>query len=283
VKLRRPFLATLGLLALATGAVAWFRLVRPGAPPGFTWSNSSLSRADYLALGARPGWGPVEVPVEPPGGLALRGLLRPPRGEGRPWLLFFQGNSQHLLAEGQRFLEGVSGAEDLGLAVVAWRGYDGSPGLPGRDALLADAAAIARWLRADRARSGPLHLLAFSMGTLPAAATAVGLQRGAPAERPRSLTLLAPYTALRMFRPGWLSRYLTTERFDAMPVLAQVDLPTLVVHGDQDQTLPVEMGRAVAGGVAGSRLLVVPGAGHLDLLTNPEVHRAVWEMIRASR
>lgn len=272
----------LALLGFGAAAVAWVQHALADRPPGFAWNSPALSQADYLALAARTGWKAVEVPVGAPGGLALRGLVRPPRGEGVPWVLFFQGNSQRLLAEGQEFLEAVAGAEDLGLAVVAWRGYDGSPGRPSRDALVSDAAATVRWLRANEALGGPLHLVAFSLGTLPAVATAVDLKRAPPGQRPTSLTLLAPYTALRMFEPGLISRYLAGEPFDVRPFLGRVEVPTLVVHGELDQVLPVAMGRVVSERIGGgARLLILPGAGHLDLLADPRTHRAVLEMVRS--
>jgi hypothetical protein len=266
-------LAALALLLLGAAVAAW--RLRGGAdrPPGFAWNRPALPEADYGALGARPGWRRAEVPVE--GGLALRGLLRPPRAAAVPWLLFLQGNSLRPLAEGQEFLEGVAGAEDLGLAVVAWRGYDGSPGRPGRDALVADAVAITRWLLASEARGSPLHLVSFSLGTLPALAAAVeGQDRPAP-ERPRSLTLLAPYTALRMHEPGWLGRRFTAELFDARPLLPRVELPTLVVHGGADQALPPAMGQAVSQGIRGARLLLLDGVGHDGLLADPRTRAAV--------
>jgi pimeloyl-ACP methyl ester carboxylesterase len=38
--------------------------------------------------------------------------------------------------------------------------------------------------------------------------------------------------------------------------------PVLVIHGDEDPILPVENGRAIAAGIPGARLEVMPGVGH---------------------
>ncbi len=44
--------------------------------------------------------------------------------------------------------------------------------------------------------------------------------------------------------------------------LAQLRMPTLVIHGEHDPLVPVEAGRATAAAVPGARLVVVPGLGH---------------------
>jgi non-heme chloroperoxidase len=50
---------------------------------------------------------------------------------------------------------------------------------------------------------------------------------------------------------------------DFRPDLATVDVPTLVVHGDDDQIVPIDVGgRRSAAAVPGSRLLVYRGSGH---------------------
>jgi non-heme chloroperoxidase len=50
---------------------------------------------------------------------------------------------------------------------------------------------------------------------------------------------------------------------DFRPDLAAVDVPTLVLHGDDDQIVPIEVGgRRSADLIAGARLIEYPGSGH---------------------
>jgi pimeloyl-ACP methyl ester carboxylesterase len=49
---------------------------------------------------------------------------------------------------------------------------------------------------------------------------------------------------------------------DRTPALRELDVPTLVVHGEDDPLVQVEGGRATAAAVPGAELLVVPGMGH---------------------
>jgi proline iminopeptidase len=55
---------------------------------------------------------------------------------------------------------------------------------------------------------------------------------------------------------------LGTSEFDGRPALARIRATTLVLVGDQDVLAPVWCAREVAGGIAGSRLEIVEGAGH---------------------
>ena len=52
--------------------------------------------------------------------------------------------------------------------------------------------------------------------------------------------------------------------------LSQLAMPTLVVHGTEDQLLPVENGRLIAARTPGSHLEIFEGAGHLFFWEQPE-------------
>jgi 3-oxoadipate enol-lactonase len=59
-------------------------------------------------------------------------------------------------------------------------------------------------------------------------------------------------------------------RPDSVPTLARIEVPTLVVVGEQDRLTPRSDAQAMQAGVAGSRLAVIPGAGHLPNLEAPD-------------
>jgi pimeloyl-ACP methyl ester carboxylesterase len=66
-------------------------------------------------------------------------------------------------------------------------------------------------------------------------------------------------------------------RPDSTPLLAQIDVPTLVLVGAEDALIPPSEAQALHAGIAGSRLVEIPGAGHLSNLENPEVFNAAVE------
>lgn len=59
------------------------------------------------------------------------------------------------------------------------------------------------------------------------------------------------------------------ERADAIPLLAQIDRPVLVVHGADDQLIPVTEAQAMHAAIKTSRLQIIDGAGHLVNLEQP--------------
>jgi pimeloyl-ACP methyl ester carboxylesterase len=60
------------------------------------------------------------------------------------------------------------------------------------------------------------------------------------------------------------------ERFDVMEEVGGINSPTLVICGDQDALTPVKYSRYLAEYIAGSRLEVIEGAGHMVMLERPE-------------
>jgi pimeloyl-ACP methyl ester carboxylesterase len=60
------------------------------------------------------------------------------------------------------------------------------------------------------------------------------------------------------------------DRPDSRDQLSAIAVPTLIAVGDKDGTTPPELSRQMAAAIPGSRLAVVPGAGHLALLEQPE-------------
>lgn len=59
-------------------------------------------------------------------------------------------------------------------------------------------------------------------------------------------------------------------RADSMPLLARVSVPTLVITGAEDEMIPVDESRRMAEAVKGAKLVIIPGAGHLSNLEQPE-------------
>lgn len=63
-------------------------------------------------------------------------------------------------------------------------------------------------------------------------------------------------------------------RSDSVPTLGQITCPTLVLFGDEDQTTPFAEAELILQGVKRSRLVKIPGAGHLSNMENPKAFNA---------
>jgi pimeloyl-ACP methyl ester carboxylesterase len=64
------------------------------------------------------------------------------------------------------------------------------------------------------------------------------------------------------------------ERPDSTPLLAKIDRPTLILHGADDQLIPVREAEAMHAAIRNSTLKVLPDAGHLLNLEQPQLFDA---------
>jgi 3-oxoadipate enol-lactonase len=87
-------------------------------------------------------------------------------------------------------------------------------------------------------------------------------------ERVRALILSNPAPAIA----GAIAAIMT--RPDSTPLLSSIHCPTLIVVGDEDSLTPPAMSRDMQRGIPGSELVVVPKAGHLSNLEQPDAFNA---------
>ncbi len=70
------------------------------------------------------------------------------------------------------------------------------------------------------------------------------------------------------------------ERPDSVPLLAQIACPTLVITGELDGPTPPADGKLMAERIPGARLEIIPKAGHLSNLEQPEAfNRALLDFL----
>jgi len=60
-------------------------------------------------------------------------------------------------------------------------------------------------------------------------------------------------------------------RPDSTPSLEKIAIPTLILHGADDQIIPVSEAEAMHAAIKGSYLEIIPGAGHLLNLEQPQL------------
>jgi pimeloyl-ACP methyl ester carboxylesterase len=60
------------------------------------------------------------------------------------------------------------------------------------------------------------------------------------------------------------------DRADSRPTLGTIDVPVLVLVGEEDRLTPPADAEAMAAGLADARLVRIPGAGHLAALERPD-------------
>jgi pimeloyl-ACP methyl ester carboxylesterase len=70
-------------------------------------------------------------------------------------------------------------------------------------------------------------------------------------------------------------------RSDSLPTLARINCPTLVLTGDEDNTIPNSLSNEMADGIRGANLRVLPHCGHLPQVEQPQATaEALTEWLR---
>jgi 3-oxoadipate enol-lactonase len=84
----------------------------------------------------------------------------------------------------------------------------------------------------------------------------------------------AEYTAISRRRavalPVIVAQLKAISAHDTSARLHELTMPTLVIHGTEDQIIPVQNGRLVASYIPGSRLEIFEGVGHLFFWERPD-------------
>ena len=107
-------------------------------------------------------------------------------------------------------------------------------------------------------------------------------QSGRGARTRRAASRLVPPSALKAIAARGacsLIRLITASKRaaviasgDRRKQLARLDVPTLVIHGDQDPLMRPQGGRATAGAIPNAKLVTYPGMGH-------DLPRCLWPTI----
>jgi pimeloyl-ACP methyl ester carboxylesterase len=91
---------------------------------------------------------------------------------------------------------------------------------------------------------------------------------------------------LKMVEETGLEAYLLQQkaiigRPDSRPGLSVISCKTLMLVGEGDEATPPELAREIASGISGSRLVIIPGSGHLSTLEKPDaVNKALVEWMQ---
>jgi pimeloyl-ACP methyl ester carboxylesterase len=90
--------------------------------------------------------------------------------------------------------------------------------------------------------------------------------------------------SMRAFHPRGFRAMARASAEDARDVLPHGDVPTLLVYGDRDERAPLTVAQDLQAAISGSRLVVLPDAGHACNIEAPgEFNAAVRDFLHESR
>ena len=190
---------------------------------------------------------------------------------GKPVVLYFHGNGGNISWRSGRVQ--MLQQAGFGVMTLSYRGYGGSTGAPSEAAIIADAQLAYDHLR-DKG-FGPSQIVLFGESLGSGVAVQLAASRSVA-----GLVLDSPYSSLtdvasRRF-PILPVRLLLQDQFNSMGHIKDVHVPLLIVHGDQDDVVPYDLGRRLFETAnEPKKFLTLPGAGHTAPLKDGS-----WDTIR---
>jgi len=205
-----------------------------------------------------------DVFFEAEDGVRLHAFWLPAAGADRAFLFLHgnAGNASHRLPNAALLVR-------LGASVLLldYRGYGRSEGRPSESGVYTDArAALTHLVEAHGMAPERIVIFGRSLG----GAVAVDVAR----DRPLGGVILestftsAADMARRIFGAlGFAVRPFTRGRFDSAAKIAELRAPLLFFHGNRDEIVPFELGRALFDAAPEpKRFITVRGAGHNDTI-----------------
>lgn len=146
------------------------------------------------------------------------------------------------------------------LFILDYRGYGVSEGKPTEKGIYLDGEAAWVWL-AERSRQQgiPAFILGKSLGS--SVATHLGTRYS-----PAGLILDSAFTSVKdltAIHARWLPRFLAPTMLDSLCRVGNITCPTLVIHGKEDDLVPVAHGQMLYQALRSPKsMLIIEGAGH---------------------
>ena len=206
-------------------------------------------------------------------GLRLHGWYVPGRSDVT--FLWFHGNGGNI---GHRVdeIDIIHHRLGVNLLIFDYSGYGKSEGKPSERGTYLDARAALAYLQ-TRSDLDVEKIVYF--GRSLGAAVAVEL---ATFESPLALVLVSPFASIAdMARKSLLNlpvQWLLRDRYNSYARIKGINRPLLILHGDQDKTVPISQGKKLFDAAnQPKRFQVVLGAGHND--TYLASRSSYWEAL----
>ncbi|HVN25605.1 MAG TPA: alpha/beta hydrolase [Syntrophorhabdales bacterium] len=206
------------------------------------------------------------VPVEPGVNVSCRFYI----GEEHwPLILYFHGNGE--VVSDYDHIAPLYNRKALNLVVSDYRGYGASGGSPTLGAISRDCHVIFKAVKEEisqRRLRGGLWVMGRSLGSISATELACRWKN-----KFRALIIESGFVSiLPVMKHIGLSLQMddVADRImeEALAMVRNITLPTLIIHGEEDTLVPVEEARRFYDnlGSAEKKLLIIPGADHNDIM-----------------
>lgn len=194
-------------------------------------------------------------------GLNLLAWFAPPSKAGMPVVVVFHGNAGNLSY--RAFIADAFIKKGYGVYLAEYRGYGGNGGTPTEPGFYADGRSAIKWIHEKGYKDSETIIYGESIGT------GVAVQM-ATEFKPKLLILQSAYSSFAevaktrfWFLPVDLMLF---DRFDSDKKIGQVSAPVLIIHGEVDNIIPIELAKTLFEAAKEPKtFIVLPEASHNDV------------------
>jgi len=193
--------------------------------------------------------------------------------EGQPnALLYFGGNAEAVVYNAHAFRQVFP---DHTMYLMNYRGYGGSTGEPGEEALYADGLALF-----DMARAGHpgVSIIGRSLGS--GIATYIASKRDVS-----KLVLVTPFDSLvnvaALHYPVYPVSIMLRDKYDSISRVVDINAKTLVLVANNDRVVGASHGHKLAAAFPATQVVkhVLPNDGHNTISSNPQYYKLMRDFL----
>jgi uncharacterized protein len=177
------------------------------------------------------------------------------------WILFCGGSRSTIHASVYQEQFRLLRSRGYGVLAFDYRGFGRNPGTPSEPGVYVDALAAHRYLTTElQVPASRVIVAGRSLGS------SVALEVAARVET-AGVVLFSPIDSVPLTAARWYGAMLpiaplAKNRFDNREKMTRVRVPVLVVHGSDDEWIPMSVARSLFELIPGPRLMVETSGGH---------------------
>ena len=155
-------------------------------------------------------------------------------------LIYFHGNAGSL----ENRIHKLNHFQDMNInfLIIAWRGFSGNQGKPSEEGLYVDGKSAIDWVIEKGVDEKNIILYGESLGT--GVATHLAQNKNYA-----GIILETPFTSMidaaKTFYPYIPVNLLLKDKFENYKKVKNINIPILVMHGEEDQIVPFSMGKKI--------------------------------------
>jgi pimeloyl-ACP methyl ester carboxylesterase len=219
----------------------------------------------------------TEVKIYYSGGI-IQGWLNKtaPSTDATPVVLYLHGNNDNLQTMLRKKVFAEFAKMKVNLLAVDYPGYGNSSGIPNEKNVVESTDSALAFIKKEFP-SNPKFLIGYSIGAAVTVQTALKYQSDI-----KGVALISPWVSIdsmvALHYPRWMVTMFLKDKYAIIPAAENLEVPTLVLHGEMDRSVPFTQGKKVADALPQlKKWQILKGTDQNNLFLNQKL----WESLSA--